>query len=163
MLILQQDEVFKILQKQLTLEHQTTNIGDLKLYVDWMQLSFDKTQDLLFMDATKYDASLISFFNGTIYEILTIGKVKELFKKEFLDSECVLINVHIRNIDQLEEIASHDEAMELIEFSIEVGFNDRTSLDRHHLDSLIDLALTLKDKEWFEFLISQKNKVKKSS
>ncbi|NGZ77375.1 IDEAL domain-containing protein [Saccharibacillus alkalitolerans] len=68
-------------------------------------------------------------------------------KKEYMDAE-VEVNVDI-------DLSKAPE--ERITISANVSFNDQVELERHELNNLIDLALQLKDKEWFEELTSRYN------
>lgn len=70
-------------------------------------------------------------------------------KKEFMDAE-VEVNV---------DIDLSADAEERIQISACISFNDQVELERSELNNLIDLALQLKDKEWFEELSNRYNAI----
>ncbi|WP_172197955.1 MULTISPECIES: IDEAL domain-containing protein [Saccharibacillus] len=70
-------------------------------------------------------------------------------KKEYMDAE-VEVNVDI-------DLSANAE--ERITISASISFNDQVELERGELNNLIDLALQLKDKEWFEELSNRYNAI----
>ncbi|MDO3411405.1 IDEAL domain-containing protein [Saccharibacillus sp. CPCC 101409] len=70
-------------------------------------------------------------------------------KKEYMDAE-VEVNV---------DIDLSPDAQERISITASISFNDQVELERSELNNLIDLALQLKDKAWFEELSCRYNAI----
>ncbi|GGN99814.1 IDEAL domain-containing protein [Saccharibacillus kuerlensis] len=68
-------------------------------------------------------------------------------KKEYMDAD-VEVNV---------DFDLSENAEERITISANITFNDQVELERGELNNLIDLALQLKDREWFEELTNRYN------
>ncbi len=147
MITLNTQGIKEVLHKQITKFFEAEPVL-LELTQDIQNNDAEAGQTLHFSNPHYWVKVMDCSFESYVRPVI-LCEVIYFLKKEYMDAE-VEVNV---------DIDLSAPADERIAISATISFNDQVELERTELNNLIDLALQLKDKEWFEELSSRYNAI----
>lgn len=147
MITLNTQGIKEVLHKQITKFFEAEPVL-LELTQDIQNNDAEAGQTLHFSNPHYWVKVMDCSFESYVRPVI-LCEVIYFLKKEFMDAE-VEVNV---------DIDLSAPADERITISAAISFNDQVELERTELNNLIDLALQLKDREWFEELSSRYNAI----
>ncbi|OWA35226.1 hypothetical protein B9G55_11225 [Saccharibacillus sp. O16] len=148
MITLNTQGIMEVLHKQITKFFEAEPVL-LELTQDIQNSNDNEASQTLHYSNPHYWVKVMDCSFESYVRPVILCEVIYFLKKEYMDAE-VEVNV---------DIDLSPEAEQRISISASISFNDQVELERGELNNLIDLALQLKDREWFEELTNRFNAI----